>query len=183
MFELLIVMAIIGLTATLAIFGFVSFQRSVTFSQSVNEVLGILKETRNLAKSNVLPKDIVLNTNDTNTRVYAYNLNFQNDQMTRSLCYRVIGTTDSSWNCDPSTQDQLKSEGIYGDIEYVLDGGSCFDILFESLTGDIKASTSATTGNRITYSEVDCTFTVRHRTSGAERPITINSVQNVYQAE
>ncbi|KXK26584.1 MAG: hypothetical protein TR69_WS6001000590 [candidate division WS6 bacterium OLB20] len=179
LFELLIVMAIIGLTATLAIFGFVSFQRTVTFSQSVNEVLSVIKETRNLAKSNTLPKDIVLNTTNTQTRVYAYNLSFRNNQLTRSLCYRTIGATDTSWTCEPSTAEQLKSS-IYGDIEYVLSGGGCYDVLFESLTGDMKASTQATTGNRISYSEVTCLFSVRHKLTGAVRPIEINSVRNTY---
>lgn len=188
LFELIVVMAIIGLTATLAIFGFVSFQRSVTFSQSINEVLGIIKETRNLAKSNTLPKSIVLNptgSSNTSNQVFAYNLNFENDQMTRSLCSRTIGDPDTSWVCDPNTNESLKSEGIFGDILYDLSGSAtpCVDVLFESLTGDMKVSVSSTTGPRITYSEIDCTFSVKHRLTSAERPITINSVQNTFKAE
>jgi hypothetical protein len=48
-------MAIIGLVSGLGIYGFLTFRRAIQLTQAVNEVVSLAKETRSLAKNNVLP--------------------------------------------------------------------------------------------------------------------------------
>lgn len=175
-------MAIIAVVAVLGIAGFTSFRRSIQFTESINEVLAVVKETRNQAKNNVLPKEIVANSNRLGGGVellYAYNLNFQNNTMTRVLCNRASGTTSQSWTCDSSTAEDLKSQAIFGQIDYdVSASDACRDVLFENLTGDMKVRRISGVA---TYQEQDCSILVRQQESGNTREIEFDAVSNTFK--
>lgn len=175
-------MAILALVGGLGIFGFITFRRSIQLTQSVNEVVSVAKESRGLAKNNVLPKEIVVGSNriaGAPETLYAYNLNFQNNQMNRRLCSRLSGSSANSWICDGATEEQLKSEAIFAQIEYVIDGATgCKDVLFENLTGDIKVRTD--TGFGAGYEEAECTIEVKHELSDGSRVIVFDAVSNTY---
>lgn len=187
--ELIVIMAIVGITATLGIWGFLSFRRSIEFGQSVNEVIIIMKETRSLAKNNTLPKDLILGSSPGQQTIYAYNITFLEDDMVRTLCSRSTSSSNSNWICNNGsngtidTRVSLKSPAISTQIEYVLQGGAnpiCRNVLFENLTGDIKVATGTANSNNITFFEDDCVLKVRHKQSGAENTIKVESVQNSF---
>lgn len=176
--ELLIVMAILAIVSTLGIYGFVSFRRTVQHSQATNEVLSVAKETRGLAKDNVIPKVTANQFNQFGTAtnyVYGYNINYAQNKMNRSLCRRAVGSTATSWTCNVTQPENLKSEAVFEQISYVNNfSAACKEILFENLTGDLKVKI-----NNI-FEDKECTIKVKQNESGAETTIFFDGVSNTY---
>ena len=170
--ELIIVLAIVGLVSGLAIYGFLTFRAIVETRQAVNEVITVTKETRNLAKNNVLPK-----TANTDLYYYAYVLTFDEaNNLNRYLCTRPkVGAP--VWTCPVATQEKLKSS-LYKQINYSLVlNSSCHRILFENLTGDMLISKR----KNYTFADADCILKLTHnRQPGAVYEVFFNGTSNTY---
>lgn len=132
--ELIVVMGIIAIVITLGVWGMVSFQKSVTIQQSTDEIISVLNETKSLAENNVLPKDITVNAITNPNGIFAYQLSFLNNTLTRSLCQYNQNTFD--WDCGIYPIN-LKSD-VLNDITFNNTlGNACTRIIFENLTGNL----------------------------------------------
>lgn len=178
--ELVVVLGIIGLVGTLGIYGMVTFRRVVQTREAANELIGVAKETRNMAKNNTITKDA-----DTDNYVYAWSLTFDetSNQLKRYLCRQPIGTsTPTVWTCPATTGatvQPLKSV-IFSDVNYDLtQANSCKRIIFENLTGDLLASVTTNTNN---YSYTgECRLRLTHRESPqASVGVFFNPLNNTF---
>src|SRR3972149_11416470 len=88
--ELLVVMAIIGAMLAMGIYAMVQFRRTIQLQQATSQILGIIKETQNLAKNNTLAKDVTADPNFNNLS-FGYFLVFKDFNIYRTLGKRVQG--------------------------------------------------------------------------------------------
>lgn len=110
-FEVLIVMAIIGLLTGLGVMGLIQFRNNVEAEQATLDLLSLLKETQTRAKNNTIPINSVLT--DVKDRSYFYWINityktFPYTKIERRLCWKTDKVTYASIvnydNCEPAEE-------------------------------------------------------------------------------
>ncbi len=150
--ELLVVMSIIAVLITLGVAGLINFRQTVELQLAQDEVQSTIKSTRTLAENNVLP----ISSSDFNPNLlYGYNLNFDSDDIIRSICSRP---DNGAWTCGDASRS-IKSTQL-SNIELKINASKgCSQIIFENLTGDIKVQTP-TSG--IAFLDEECELDIKH---------------------
>lgn len=180
-------MGIFAIVAVLGIFGFVSFRVVVQTRQALTEVISVAKETKNLAKNNVLPKDVKTNVQlNTNSYLFGYAITFDEgtpagNDIKRYLCRRAIGSVDTSWTCPvPGTTAESLKSGIFSQLKFnVTNGNNCKRIIFENLTGDLKTTKAA---NFTSFSETNCPVVMNHSSQPAsDYVVNFNALNNSFE--
>ena len=176
--ELLVVMAIIGAMLAMGIYAMVQFRRTIQLQQATSQILGIIKETQNLAKNNTLAKDVTADPNFNNLS-FGYFLVFKDFNIYRTLGKRVQGPGQNWTIRDPLTTNGLKSD-IFGDVQIIPD--NCYAVVFINLTGDIIIQqTQASIPQDLNTS---CRLQIKHTQEAAfYKVISINIKNDTYKIE
>lgn len=147
--EILVVLAIISVMLMMLMTSFVSLRRTMELQQANDQIVLGLNQTKNFMNNNILPDNIVVDPSIEN--IYAYKLNFENNNISRQICWKTVSST--LWSCD-SYKELLINEKVTGNILLARNG--CNSLLMINLTGDYK------TGIDSNYSENNCEISLSH---------------------
>jgi hypothetical protein len=100
------------------------------------------------------------------------------DIVVRTLCSKSTTAQEAIWTCDAANSEQVKSQSIFNQISFGTDeAGSCKQILFENLSGDLKVKTSAA-GFGNDFSDDKCSIKVIQDQSGAFNSVSFDGISN-----
>ncbi|HLD03307.1 MAG TPA: prepilin-type N-terminal cleavage/methylation domain-containing protein [Candidatus Dojkabacteria bacterium] len=176
--ELLVVMAIIGAMLAMGIYAMVQFRRTIQLQQATSQILGIIKETQNLAKNNTLEKNVVADANF-DKYSFGYFLVFKDFNIYRALGQRLQGPGEV-WRIRGS----LPATGLKSDIfaEVQIKPVNCYAVVFINLTGDIIIQQTA--ANVPQDIDTSCRLQIQHTQEAAiYKVIDINIINDTYKIE
>jgi len=148
LFEIIIVLAIIGAILGIGIYTMSQMYKSTQLSEAAGDVLSILKETQNMAKNNTIPKVVPSGVDKANS-VFYFVLEFTNSasapygNINRYTYARKNGVWSPTTALD--TKSNLKSRLINSGVNYSKTSGECKFVMFEALSGDMKVYASTST--------------------------------------